>query len=79
MAINDQLTPFDLPSLPPDVLHDVCDKLAHSLLQGGMPETNDPFCQIAEMILSQVLMDWALHSRAKEVVPHAPEALKHKR
>jgi len=60
------LSPRELLALPPDLLSDSCDRLAHSLLVGDGPESDDPFSCLAQQILAQMLMDWVHHTKAKE-------------
>jgi hypothetical protein len=75
--MSDRGAKFDLSelnSLPPDLLHDACAKLAHWLLYGESAVSDDPLARMAEQIFVLVLMDWARQAKAKEAASNASKA-----
>ena len=60
--------PFELLKESDDSLSEACERLARILLHGDHPSDGNPFDQLAEKLLSDLLMDWALNG------PHTRQA-----
>ena len=62
--------PRDFLDVPPDLLPEACERLAHMLLARDAPLATDPFTRMAEMIFSRALLEVVIHLRAKEAHAH---------
>ncbi len=67
-GLPDSFNPFELLKEREDSLWEGCARLAQILLHGDHASDGNPFDRLAEKLLSDLLMDWALNG------PHTKEA-----